>query len=163
MLIILLISLLLCNNCYYRDSVTNNPPSVMDVQQAIKVWCCYYNTRQCVTVCPSSLNSLHPEVWRNTERPLWGVYWDAVRTILQHDRLYSIYSPPHLGPRQTFFAYQATRFADLYATSCTSLLHYSTDFHFIAPHSLVCVYAYILYTVSHLLTDHTHTLPTPTY
>lgn len=44
-------------------------------------------------------------------------------------------TPP--GPRQTFFAYQATRFADLYGTSCTNLLNYAPGFHFIAPHSLV--------------------------
>ena len=45
---------------------------------------------------------------------------------------------PHAaGPRQTFFAYQATRFADLYGTSCTNLLNYAPGFHFIAPHSLV--------------------------
>jgi 5'-nucleotidase len=56
---------------------------------------------------------------------------------MEEDRPGTLGSLFRCGPRQTFFAYQATRFADLYAASCTSLLHCSMDFHFIAPHSLM--------------------------
>ena len=42
-----------------------------------------------------------------------------------------------LGNRQTFFASQATRYADLYAASCVNLLHYPFSYLFRAPPQLV--------------------------
>ena len=41
------------------------------------------------------------------------------------------------GNRQTFFASQATRYADLYAASCVNLLHYPFSYLFRAPPQLV--------------------------
>ncbi|XP_061911054.1 5'-nucleotidase, cytosolic II, like 1 isoform X2 [Entelurus aequoreus] len=37
------------------------------------------------------------------------------------------------GSRQTLFASQLIRYADLYSSSCLNLLHYSLDFFFMAP------------------------------
>lgn len=41
------------------------------------------------------------------------------------------------GNRQTFFASQATRYADLYAASCVNLLHYPFSYLFRAPPQLM--------------------------
>lgn len=41
------------------------------------------------------------------------------------------------GSRQTLFAGQLMRYADLYATSCLSLLHYPLNYLFMAPPVLV--------------------------
>ena len=41
------------------------------------------------------------------------------------------------GSRQTHFAFQACRFADLYSSACINLLHYPDTFLFAAPHQLV--------------------------
>ena len=43
------------------------------------------------------------------------------------------------GNRQTFFASQATRYADLYAASCVNLLHYPFSYLFRAPPQLVSI------------------------
>ena len=42
------------------------------------------------------------------------------------------------GSRQTFFANQATRFADIYSSSCLNLGNYPMHYLFRAPHQLVC-------------------------
>lgn len=47
------------------------------------------------------------------------------------------------GTRETFFASQVKRYADIYATTCTNLLLYPLDYHFMAtrqrlPHELLC-------------------------
>lgn len=42
-----------------------------------------------------------------------------------------------VGSRQTHFAFQACRFADLYSSACINLLHYPDTFLFAAPHQLV--------------------------
>ncbi len=50
-----------------------------------------------------------------------------------------------VGSRQTHFGNQATRFADLYASSCLNLGNYPVNYLFTAPHQLVGVYP--LYTI----------------
>lgn len=49
-----------------------------------------------------------------------------------------------LGNRQTFFASQATRYADLYAASCVNLLHYPFSYLFRAPPQLVSKIFYLI-------------------
>lgn len=49
---------------------------------------------------------------------------------------YSVHACP-TGSRQTHFAFQAGRFADLYSSACVNLLNYPDTFLFAAPHQLV--------------------------
>lgn len=102
-------------------------PDASDIQQAIKA------TSQKIKACRvTTLGSL----LRCGELVHMAAVWSLV--LLLRRMLYSMPPPPPPeGPRQTFFAYQATRFADLYGTSCTNLLNYAPGFHFFAPHSLV--------------------------
>jgi len=51
----------------------------------------------------------------------------------------------HVGSRQTFFAGQVIRYADLYAASFLNLLHYPFSYLFKAPPMLVCLLAYLLH------------------
>lgn len=43
------------------------------------------------------------------------------------------------GSRQTLFASQLTRYADLYSSTCVNLLHYPSNYLFTAPPVLVSV------------------------
>jgi len=49
-----------------------------------------------------------------------------------------------VGSRQTFFANQIIRFADLYASTVLNLLHYPFCYMFRAPPMLVCYVRYII-------------------
>ena len=50
----------------------------------------------------------------------------------------SVFVAPDVGSRQTFFASQIIRFADLYASTIHNLLHYPFCYMFKAPAMLVC-------------------------
>lgn len=47
------------------------------------------------------------------------------------------------GARQTLFASQLMRYADLYSSTCINLLHYPFNYLFMAPPVLVSAYPYI--------------------
>uniref|UniRef100_A0A8D0AE68 5'-nucleotidase, cytosolic II, like 1 n=1 Tax=Sander lucioperca TaxID=283035 RepID=A0A8D0AE68_SANLU len=49
------------------------------------------------------------------------------------------------GARQTLFASQLMRYADLYSSTCMNLLHYPFNYLFMAPPVLVSSHPYILY------------------
>ena len=49
------------------------------------------------------------------------------------------------GLRQTCFASQSLRFADLYATSCINLLYYPFSYLFRAPSQLVCIWQKLIF------------------
>ena len=56
-----------------------------------------------------------------------------------------------LGSRQTFFASQAMRYADLYASSCVNLIHYPFSYLFRAPPQLVSVIFFLFFFLKQFL------------
>lgn len=66
---------------------------------------------------------------------------ENVITMIKWRLLYGLYVQT-AGSRQTFFAGQVIRYADLYAASFLNLLHYPFSYLFKSPPMLVCLLTY---------------------
>ena len=73
--------------------------------------------------------------WSRIILASWVACWEVVSGVCY--TLAICWAGQIIGSRQTFFAFQATRFADIYSSSFLNLGNFPTHFLFRAPHQLV--------------------------
>lgn len=113
---------------------------IPELTQELAVW----QSRQDVFSKLHDLDAALAEIYKNldsgtTDKPDITELKNSIRDVTNtmetcYGQMGSLFRS---GNRQTFFASQATRYADLYAASCVNLLHYPFSYLFRAPPQLM--------------------------